>query len=412
MLLILRLSLRNLQRHFRRSLITIVSIGFGLAVILWLQAILLGSNRNIIETITSTYHGNMQIFRKDYHQDHLLQQTFDPSTIQLHQLKDEKFAASPRLMLPALISSGEQSLPIVLQGIDPEKEVKITRIKEALVAGEFLGPEDVADCSTHAAYLSQALAKLLGVGLGNKVVVLAQAADGSLGNELLRVKGLFDTGSPEYDKGLVFTTRSCVESIGALSGVHEIAFRFDDPDREEIIHRKISDLLPDDLVGLTWRQVEPRLAAMTNFNDATILLVSSMLFIVISLGILNTFLVTVFERTSEFGVMMALGTPPSKVVLLVLAESFVLALAASLLGILVGALLIIYNYIYGFDLEPLVGENLSVGAFQLNLIVYPVISWAQSLWATGITILVVMLSAIYPALRASRLKPIEAIRAQ
>lgn len=411
MMLILRFSLRNLQRHFRRSLITIVSIGFGLAVILWLQAILLGSNQNIIETITSTYYGDLQVFRKDYRQDRLIQQTFDPSSIPLDQI-DENVSISPRLSLPALISSGEQSLPVVLHGIDPDKEIKITRIQEALVEGEFLGPEDMADCSTRAAYMSRSLAKLLGVELGNKVVVLAQAADGSLGNDLLRVKGLFDTGSPEYDKGIVFTTRACVEGLGVLSGVHEIAFRFDDPQRGDLIREKIASVLPDDLVALSWREVEPRLAAMTNFNDATIILVSFMLFVVISLGILNTFLVTVFERTSEFGVMMALGTPPSRVVLLVLAESFVLALAASLLGIVVGALLITYNYIYGFDLQPLVGENLSVGVFQLDLTVYPVISWFQSLWATLITILVVMASALYPALRAASLKPIEAIRSQ
>lgn len=412
MLLILRLAVRNLKRHFRRTSITILSIAFGLAVILWLQSILAGSNRNIIETITSTYHGHMQIFRSDYHTDHLLQQTFDSKSFDLESLAPGQFAYSPRLLLPSLISSGEQSFPIVLEGIDPDREAQITKVRDSLVEGQFLNQDDNKECSTRAAYMSRSLAHLLGVKIGNKVVILAQATDGTLGNELLRVKGLFDTGSPEYDKGIVFTSLSCVEQIGVLKGVHEIALHFDSHAKPEELRQKILSRLPPELVGLTWRQAEPRLAAMTNFNDASIVLVSLMLFVVISLGILNTFLVTVFERTTEFGVMMALGSPPSKVVLLVLTESLVLAVSASLLGIVIGAAVITYQYYSGFDLQPLVGESLSVGAYKLNLVVFPIVNWIDAARATLITILVVMASAIYPAIRASRLKPIEAIRSQ
>lgn len=412
MVLILRIALRNLKRHFRRSLITISSIGFGLAVILWLQSILAGSNNNIIDTITSTYHGDMQIFRRDYHHDHLIQQSFSLDPL----LKAGAFdipgvAYAPRLLLPALVSSGEQSFPVVLQGIDPELEPKITKVRESLTDGEFLSAADVPDCATRAAYMSRSLAQLLGIHVGNKAVILAQAADGTLGNELLRVKGLFDTHSPEYDKGVVFTTLECVRRIGALNGVHEVAFKVQDRHlNPDLVQKTLSQRLPPELVTLSWREVEPRLAAMTNFNDASIVLVSVMLFVVISLGILNAFLVAVFERTTEFGVMMALGTSPAFVIVLILVEGLVLGLAASLLGILVGAAAITYHSVVGYDLQPLVGQNLSVGAFQLKLVVYPIVDLANSLRATLVTIAVVTLSTLYPAIRASRLKPIEAIR--
>ncbi len=412
LLIIFHIALRNLKRNFWRSSITICSIGFGLAVILWLQAILAGSSQNIIQTITSTYHGHMQIFRTDYHKDRMIQQTFDLGVLKKAGILDQEGVSSTaRLSLPALVSSGEQSLPVVLLGIDVENEPKITKIKDALKEGDFLSTEDTEDCSTRAAYMSQSLARLLNVSLGNKVVVLAQAADGTLGNELLRLKGLFDTGSPEYDKSLVVTTLPCVRMIGALDGVHEVAFKISDPHiNADKLQKSIKEKLPKDLQVLSWREAEPRLAAMTNFNDACIVLVSGMLFIVISLGILNAFLVSVFERTVEFGVMMALGTSPKFVVILILIEGLVLGLAASLFGIIAGIAVITYHSYVGYDLRPLVGSNLSVGAFQLNLVVYPVVEIMDGLRATVITVLVVTVSAFYPALRASRLKPVEAIR--
>lgn len=410
MLLVLRLALRNLTRHFRRSLITILSIGFALAVILWLQAILAGSNKNIIDTITSTSYGHMQIFRADYQKDHLIQQTFPLSDLKLEDLASkEHFEWAPRLILPSLISSGEQSFPIVLEGIDPAREAKVTNVRDNLAKGEFLRPEENGQC-THAVYMSRSLARLLNVKLGNKVVLLAQASDGTLGNELLRIKGLFDSGSPDYDKGIVFTTLPCVRQIGVLKGVHEIAVHVSSGGDEVQIRQDIKQRLPQGLTVMTWRQIQPRLAAMTNFNDASLILVSLMLFIVISLGILNTFLVTVFERTTEFGVMMALGTAPWRIVALVLSESLFLGLAASLIGILVGAAVIAYHYHTGFDLTPLVGNSLAVGSFKLKLLIYPIFNLTGALKAVAITLLVVLAAAIYPAIRASRLRPIDAIR--
>jgi putative ABC transport system permease protein len=377
-----------------------------------MQAILAGSNRNIIDTITSSYHGDMQIFRRDYHESHLIQQTFpEGDLIRAKPFTQAGVQFAPRLLLPSLISSGEQSIPVVLQGIAPQYEGQVTKIKDSVVDGEWFDTKVSQNCESREILVSRPVARLLNVELGNKVVILAQAADGTLGNELLRVKGIFDTQSPEYDRGIVFSTLDCVRMIGGLSGVHEIAFKVDKRRlNPEVVKQQLRAVISPEQTVLTWRESEPRLAAMTNFNDGVIVLVSAMLFVVISLGILNAFLISVLERTVEFGVMMALGTAPSAVVVLVLTEGFLLGLAASLLGIVVGAAAVGFHSVYGYDLQPLVGQNLAVGAYQLNLVIYPVVSLADGLRATLITVAVVTLSALYPALRASRLKPIEAIR--
>lgn len=411
MLVLIRLGLRNLQRNFRRSLITVCSIGFGLSFILWLQAILNGSNASVVETITSTYHGHLQIFRKDYLADKMAQQFFVWSEDTLPQVPGTQIFAAPRVHMPALVSSGEQSVPIMLEGIDPEREPQVTRIKNSLAEGEFLEPEKNGECG-HYAYISKTLAKLLNVGLGEKIVVLAQATDGSMGNDLFRVKGLFSSGSPEYDKGVVISTIPCVQAVGVLGGVHEVALRVKGKATPEKIQELLRPRLKDNETVLSWAEVNPRLATITKMNDANLIIVSVILFIVISLGIVNTFLVTVFERTKEFGVMMALGTSRRGIIGTVLCEAFFLGVSASLLGILAASLMITYHSKVGFDLRPLVGANLAVGMFKLELLIYPVINWVGSAKATSLTVLVVMLSVLYPAIRASRLKPAAAIRSQ
>ncbi len=409
-MILMLMGLKNLRRHFRRSLITVFSIGFGLATILWLQSILHGSSRSAVDSVTSAYLGHMQIFRQDYLDNKMIQQTFRWDESRLPQVPGTQIISTERIHLPALISSGEQSMPVMLEGIDPIKEPQVTTIKSTLVEGEFLAEEK--GCAEKSALISRGLAKLLNVKLGEKIVLLAQASDGTLGNELFRVRGYFDSGSPDHDKGIVLTNKECVQQIGALDGVHEVTLRVKGKKTPEEVQKLIEPLMAEGQRVLTWRDLSNGLVTMTTFNDASLLLVSGILFTVISLGILNTFLIAVFERTKEFGVMMALGTPSLGVIGTVLWEAFFLGLAASLLGIFVAAVLITYHSKFGFDLRPLVGQNLSVGAFKLNLTIYPVINWVGAVKATLFTWLVVVVATFYPAYRASRLKPAAAIRSQ
>ena len=145
-----------------------------------------GRNKNVIEKITSSYTGNLQISRQDYFKDKIINQYFQ-NIEGLQQNLPAGSHMTERIHLPALISSGEQSLPIMLEGIDPENEAQITDFKKNLVEGTYLEDDKTPDCDSRQIYIGRAIAKLLNVQLGNKVVILAQAADGSLGNDLLRV---------------------------------------------------------------------------------------------------------------------------------------------------------------------------------------------------------------------------------
>ncbi|MGE3262086.1 MAG: ABC transporter permease [Bacteriovoracia bacterium] len=404
--LLLRIAARNLFRNLRRTIITMLTIAFGLAVILWLQCVLAGRNKHIIESITTTYTGNIQLFREDYLKDRLIQFSFPAVT---PALPEGTFAAQ-RIHLPALVSSGEQSVPIQLEGIEPEAEARVTNVKQNLAQGEYLVSDPNPDCESRQIYIGRKLSDLLKVQVGNKIVILAQAADGTLGNELFRVKGIYDSGSPDFDKSYAFAPLTCVAKVGAIQGIHELAIRIPDIAKEFEIRDLLSKSVPAGVKVTTWRESLPGMATMVKYNEATLVMISSMLFIVITLGIVNTLLMSVFERTREFGVMIALGTTPWQLRALVVLESLVLGFVASVAGVLLGAAVVAYHQKYGFDLKPFLGDHSSLDQFRLDLTIYPVFKFVPFLKSVGTMMGFIVLAGLYPAWRASMLKPVEAMR--
>jgi putative ABC transport system permease protein len=410
MRLILRIAIRNLQRNFRRSSITVLSITCGLIFILWMQCILAAASENIVDSITSTHIGHLQLFQENYPQTKQLKDTLPQIPEVLTGELAGKGHFTPRMHLPALASSGEQSVPILLEGVDPITEPQVTVLKSRLVEGEYLAPDLTESCDSRQVYIGKSLANVLNVSLGNKIVILAQAADGTLGNELLRVRGIFDTGSQEFDKGFAFSSLNCVKKIGVLSGIHEVTVKLDTPSQDLAFKESLAQKVGPQIKVATWRETLPRMNAIVKFNQAIFALVSTMLFVVITLGIVNTLLVGVFERTREFGVMIALGTAPGQVVQMVLAETLCIGILSSILGTIFGVIAVFYHHQVGFDLTLILGKSFAVGDFKVNMTIFPTVQLKSFLQSVSITMFFVVMAAIYPALRASRLNPVEAMR--
>ncbi|MGK5090118.1 FtsX-like permease family protein [Bdellovibrionota bacterium FG-2] len=410
MLLIAKIAYRNLIRHLRRTVLTVASISFGLAVILWLQCLLAGRNQTIIKSITSTYIGQVQVFKKEYLKDRVINFTFPGVPPGFAEMLPQGSHFSPRMHLPALVSSGEASTPIVLEGIEPEAESAITTIRTSLKEGAFLDPDPTPDCQSRQIYIGKAMADLLNVKVGNKIVILAQATDGSLGNDLFRVKGIYDSGSPQFNKTFAFAPASCVKKVGVLAGIHEITIQLPTEVSDTRVQEILKAHLPPEFTVTTWRQAVPNMAAMVKFNDAMLLMISTILFTVITFGIVNSLLMSVFERTREFGTMISLGTTPGQVRTMVVAESLFMALASALFGIVLGGAAVLYHQKFGFDLRPFLGEAKSIDNFQLELTIYPAFEFIAFLKATFVTIFVVLCAGLYPAIRASKLNPHDAMR--
>lgn len=409
--IILKIAIRNLVRHYRRTLITVFSIAFGLSVILWLQSILRASSENVIASISKAHIGHIQVVKQNYFKEKLIKETLENPVSKFENLLPPGSFWSERLNLSSLASSGEQSLPVMLIGVNPKKEKDLTTISSFINNGKYLEPEDPDDCTTRQAVIGLGLAKALNIDVGNKFVILSNASDGTLGNELLRVQGIYANNAPDFEKSMVFTTLGCVRKIGVLTGIHELTIRLPDSKGDLELSQKIQASLAPDLLATTWRQVMPRINGIVTYNEAAFILVSVMLFTVITLGIVNNVMVSVFERTKEFGVMLALGTAPWQVIIMVVLETVFMGLFASLIGIIIGAIAVKYHTTVGFDLKIFFGQKVvPIGDYAVDTLLYPKLALSAFVRPLSITMFFVLISAIYPAVLAARLKPIEAMR--
>lgn len=403
-----QLAVRNIVVHARRSFITGLSIAVGMAVLLWYGCVIEGRNQSMIRTVTSTYTGHLQIYKQGYLKNRLPSLAFEPSALESYFARRPELVSAKRVHLPAIVSTGDNSVPLLLEGIEPSAEAKITQVRANLRDGDYL--DDGEECSAKEIYLSRALADVLNIRIGGKLVVLAQANDGTLGNDLFRVKGLFDSGSPEFDKKLAYAPLACVQTLGAVAGVHEVAVGLDNPHREELIMKEIAAELPAELYLSTWREALPEVARMIRFNAVMMNMITTILFSVIILGVVNTLLIGVFERTKEFGVALALGMTPAQVRCLVVFESFVLGLGAIAVGTLIGGAMVYYHQQTGFDLSVFFGETTGTDGLVFDLVIEPIFKWDIYGRLAAICMLFILAAGVYPAFKASRLNPIEVIR--
>lgn len=410
MKILIVMAARNILRNTRRNLFTILSIACGLAFLFWIQCILNGHEKNMIETITSTFTGDLQIHRNGYIEERQTHMAFDPSSNLRKGLDDHGLLWSERVYFPSLISSGAISYPFVLVGINPDKEGKITTLDKDLKDGELLSQNTT--CEKPEILISKKMAHKLEVGLDDKLVILGQDATGSLGNDLYRVKGIFSTASQDFDKSYAFTNIACAQNIAAIAGLHEIVIKTGYHTSEDTASLSIlNSLLEPDQSSSTWKNLVPGVANMIKFNNAMSRFITFVLFSVITLGVVNSMLMNIFERVREIGIMLAIGTTPTQVRQIILLESFFMSLIGTILGTLMGLLVVLYYKKIGFDLSPFLGNegDSSVG-FTFQTRVFPLIEWSKYIWLVAIEIIFIVLAGVYPAVKASHLKPIETIR--
>ncbi len=411
MKLLIKTAVRTLVRNKRRTGITILTIAMSLAVIFWLQSIMEARSDYLIDKVLSLSGADVQVFKKVYAEDKRL------ADVMTTPLPDLSAALGPdsikveRVKVPGLIAAAEESFPFFLNGIDPVNEPKASRIKDFLVQGSFLEPDPAGTCVDRPIYIGQKLSQLLRVGIGDKVVFLGQAADGTLGNELFRVKGIFNSKTGDFDKIYAYTTLSCAKKVAALNGIHEIAFRVKHPNEIDRIERDMTRLLPPDLAAIGWKKANPMVAQILRFNDAIIAMLTSILVAIVIFGTVNTLLMSVHERSKEFGVMLALGMQPSQLMTIIIIEAFLMAITGFFFSFVIGGAIIAFHRWRGFDLEIFIGKGNTFQGLMLDTtIVFPSYAFWPFFKAAAVMVVFVTLAGIFPAYRAGRLTPVDTIR--
>ena len=412
---LLRLAWRNLWYNPTRTLIAMAAIGLGYAMLLFVACLMAGLRHQMIESGTDLGLSDIEVHAPGYYPDRPIQQTLggqhgtDVSKLLAAIAANPQVqAASPRVYAYGLASATDQSAGVQLLGVLPDQERKITVLQSRMVKGSYLSsrmPKGVV--------MGDQLAATIGATVGSKIVLLTPAADGSLGNDLYTVAGLFHTGLAAMDQGLVVMPLASLQELLRLppGRIHEIGIKLHDVAAAKTtaaaLEAQLSKLIP---VRVTpWQELAPELADYVQFNRRVTFVLFFIFFVLAALGIVNTMLMAIIERTRELGMLMAVGMRPAQMVGLIVTEAASLAAASLVLGAALGAPLLWYLQAHGLNLGGQ-GRAISLAGVVVAPLWYGRQDFTVYLQAAVGLAVTAVASALYPALRAARFRPAEALR--
>jgi putative ABC transport system permease protein len=405
---IVTIAWRNLWRQGRRTLITAVAMGIGVAMSLAMYAFSDGMMRMMYTVVVDQQLGHVQVHHPDYPARKALHDTISGAGARLVALDELKpRAMTGRLFGFGLVSAGEQTEGGQVVGVVPSREAGFGVVDDRVVSGRYL-----EDGKTGEAVIGAGLAKKLGVEVGGEIVLVTQAADGSLGNALFAVVGVFRSGDSMLDRGGVQVNLADLQEVLVLpDALHEILLLSHDEEQVDPLSAQVRGALADEgLLVQTWGEASPMTWQMMQSVDAQMGISIFIVLALASLGVLNTMLMAVFERTRELGVLMAVGMRPRQVVGLVVAESVLLGALASAAGAVMGAGLIWYLVNHGISFAVDDDKGLDFMGVAFDSVVKGRFRPERLVTVIGLVMAVSVVAALWPAWRAARLQPVDAIR--
>lgn len=405
--MMLALASRNIWRNKRRTLLTLTAMVVSSSLLILALGVFSGMLDDMLAAATEQYRGHIVISRPGYQQDREMFATFTPDADLIDDLekRPEISGVSPRLRGFGLLSHAHSTYPAELLGIRPNDERQVTNLADHLIAGRYPLPQ-----AENEALLGRELAQKLGVIPGDELVFVTQAADGSIGNDLLTVTGIFATGDAVHDNNLVLVPLPWLQRVLVMEGqAHELAMRIDHPRDAGEMADKLNATLPNKLAATAWGALMPELQEAIVSFDASRLVVAVILYLATGLGILNTFYMSVMERIREFGVLMALGMRCWQVRMLVLTETLIMALVALTVGCGLGGLMTLYMQRIGIDLSAHLTPITYAGSTILPRL-HASNEIGNYLMPAVLMLIIAVLAGWWPARRAARLQPAAALR--
>lgn len=402
-----RMAWRNLWRNPRRTALALSAIGLSVMLVLAYTSILRAYGEWIVETLTGPMLGHVQAHAPQWRKDRLMDRTLRGVDAQLAELRRDPDVASAmaRVYAPALAARGEEGFAVVVMGIDSGAESGPARLLT-----------DVAEpLREREAFVGRQLAELMDLRAGDEVAVVGQGVDGSLANDLFTVRAVVTTSVDLINRQGILIQLSTAQTLFAMPDeAHEIVIHVRHPEMASALSRRLAGGAA--FAGaevLDWRTLAPEMVTLVRLTELAGLLVLLLVFIAAAAGVANTMMMATFERTREFGMLLALGTRPARLIRLVVAESLALGVVGAALGSLIGIALVATTHRTGIDYSWLAGggpSELSFAGLRFSLRFYPTLSVVDVVRAIAAVCVTSLLAAAWPALRASRLQPVKALR--
>lgn len=406
------MALRTLARSRRRTLITSFSVAFGIFLAVTFTGSGDYSYTNMIDTSAVMGFGHVSIEAAGYNEKPSLARWLSGSDELYRKATGlpEVAGAYPRIIGQAMFAAGAKSSGAMFMAIDPAAEQPGHNFfLRSIVSGQMFTERE-----GRGALIGVEMAKKLNVRPGKKLIITVTDKDGQLASELLRVSGLFQTGDHAVDSGVVLVPLGRLQkTLGyGQDGATLVAVYVKDQRRVRAVQRELSASMSDngDLEVLTWHETQSDLSGLIAVDRLFNYLLQLLVGLVIAAGITNTMLMSVLERSREFGIMMAVGMTPREIVRLVLIESFWLGCLGVIMGIILTIPWFYYMSEIGIDLSRHVGEDYSAG----GVLVEPVMKlrlFKESAAAILAAVFLLTLAAgIYPAIRAGKIMPVDTIK--
>lgn len=406
------LSWRNIWRSPARSGVLIAAVALGVWAALSLSGFMTGIMKSYVRSAIENAVGHLQIhapqFTEAYELKHYLP---DVAKVEARvEALPQLSAYSTRTVTNGMASSSKGARGVMIKGVDPNQEAAVSAIDDKLADGKFFPNE-----RGNGVLIGADLADKLNLKVRSKLVLTFQDLDREITAAAFRVVGIFDTGDASFDGGTVFVEREDLNRLLMPQQdtswqqrrlAHEVAILLEDAGEVEAIDASLADALPN-LDVKTYREVSPDLELYESQIQNVSLIYLVIILLALVFGIINTMLMAVLERIKEIGMLMAIGMNKLKVFTMIVLEAVMLGLVSAPIGLLLGYLTIQYLGEHGIDLSAYSAGLADYGIAQIIYFeIEPNVYWQM---AVGVFVTSV-LASIYPALKAIRLKPVEALQ--
>ena len=397
---------RNLWRNARRTWLTAGGIAFAVALVVFAMAFQQGTYAQMIDNATSLLSGHVQIQNRDYVEQARLEQTIEQITPLMRQLERQPglVSVAPRAEAFALVSADERSFGARVLGVDVEREKRTVRFFDRLATGRMIAGGDEV-------IVGEILARNLNIGVGGELVVLGSGKEGGVAALALEVVGIFRTGNTDLDRAMIAAPLATIQEAFGLAGeAHTLAIKVEPVAESARLAGALNDWLPEAITARNWDEVMPDVRQSIELDRVSAWFMYGIIIIVVTLSVVNSFIMTVFERTREFGMLRAIGMQPGKIVLMVQLEAACVWALGATLGLALVAPAILWLGSEGIYL----GEEIGTLAESLYLPdrLYPALAPKVLAVAPAIMFVGTQVAALIPSLRIRRLQPVAALRAE
>ena len=394
-----KMAYRNLGRNRRRSVLSALALSLGLALLMFIAAFFQGEMRSSMESTLRLDSGHIQIRAADYDPDKLsvaweyLIQNPEQIAAQVAALGQVE-VATPRLIASGIVALGDESAGVQIMGIDP-----VSKANEPyhIISGQFLTADD-----REGVLIGYPLADNMGLYVGDQINLLVNTSNGTVDEQLFTVRGIFTTGTSTYDKGIVLLPLAKLQTFSGAEDRASYVFVLL-KDREQTAAVAAAIQSPNYQVE-TWQELNEILVLLEDFSNAYIFIINLIVIGVVATVIVNTLLMSVFERTREIGILTAIGMKGRQIIALFLTEASILAFVGLAFGLLLGWGISTY-----FSNVGVYFGDLGISGFYLGDRIYPFLTLQATINLTITSLIITLIASLYPARMAARMEPVDAL---